>query len=182
MESRACPIFLLWLVAPLCCTANEESSGCRRAEVEAHVTRQFEIYGPLSIGHEYFAFVYRFNGSIGSAVIRGRSCPDSRSCGVNSAAAASAIPRGAKVLGEWHTHPKGGSTTLSADDVRGAYNNRHIRCYVAFYSKPNGEIYAWDPDKTSVPTAMASRKLVGNFVAKLAEPADEAVRYTDDDH
>jgi len=135
---------LLLAAAPLCCNANEAPMDCHRAAVHAHVTLQIGIYGPLSIDREYFGFVYLHEGTIGSAVVRGKPCPRSFECGVNTTAAAASIPRGAKVLGEWHTHPKGGSETLSAEDVSGAYANRHIRCYVAFLGLPDGEIFAWD--------------------------------------
>lgn len=73
------------------------------------------------------------------------------------------VPLSAKVLGEWHTHPHGGSRSLSKEDVRGAYNNHHISCYVAFYSTPSGEIYAWSPRHLSVPVAMASRMPLANY-------------------
>jgi hypothetical protein len=170
---------LLLAVAHLCCSANEAPVDCHRADVDAHVRQQFSIYGPLSIDREYFGFIYLHEGAIGSAVVRGKACPNLFECGVNNSAAAESIPRGAKVLGEWHTHPVRHSATLSEADVKGAYLNRHIRCYVAFYGKPNGEVYAWDPQQTSVPTAMATRTLIGNFREKLVEATDEPVRYAD---
>ena len=170
---------LLLAVAPLCCSANEAPETCHRVEVDAHVRQQFSIYGPLSIDREYFGFIFLHEGALGSAVVRGNSCARTFECGVNNSAAARAIPLGAKVLGEWHTHPKGGSTTLSEADVTGAYRNRHIRCYVAFYGKPTGEVYSWDPQQTSVPTAMATRTLIGNFREKLVEATDVPVRYVD---
>jgi hypothetical protein len=34
---------------------------------------------------------------------------------------------------------------------------------LAFYSTPEGEIYAWNPNRVSVPIAMASRTPVGNY-------------------
>lgn len=164
----------------LCCGAIAEAQECPvRAVVDAHARQQFSIYGPQSIDREYFGFIYLLDDTIGSAVIQGRKCPDKRDCGLNTAEAATLIPRGAKVLGEWHTHPRGGSAALSTADVRGAYNNRHIRCYVAFYSKPDGEVYAWDPHQTSVPTATATLTRIGNFHEKLVEPANEPVRYAD---
>lgn len=170
---------LLLAVSPLCCAANEAPVDCHRAEVDAHVRQQFSIYGPLSIDREYFGFIYFHEGEIGSAVVRGNKCPRTLDCGVNNSAAAASIPRGAKVLGEWHTHPQGGATTLSEADVTGAYLNRHIRCYTAFYGRPTGEVYAWDPQQTSVPTAMATRTLIGNFREKLVVATDEPVRYVD---
>jgi len=55
-----------------------------------------------------------------------------------------------------------GKMNLSVQDVRGAFHNRHIRCYTAFYSAPNGDIYRWDVSQTSVPTAMNTREYLGN--------------------
>ena len=144
--------------------ANEEAvSQCPVAEVTDHVREQFARFGPQSASHEYFGFVYRLNGRIESAVIRSSRCTSADRCTTNTAGAARAIPGGARVLGEWHTHPTTtGSRTLSAEDVRGAFRNRRIRCYTAFYSTPNGDIYRWDTNQTSVPTAMNTRKYVGN--------------------
>jgi hypothetical protein len=103
--------------------------------------------------------------------MRGNTCRNLEHCTLNTALAARMIPAGAKVLGEWHTHPHQGASGLSKDDVRGAWNNRHIRCYAAYYARPNGDILAWDPQETSVPTAMDSRVLVGNYHDGLAKPA-----------
>lgn len=133
---------------------------CAQPAVEAHVREQFALYGPQSKEHEYFGFIYLHDGVIGSAVTRSRACPKGR-CVVDSAKAVGSIPPNAKLLGEWHTHPGHGSPSLSKDDVRGAYNNRHIKCYRAFYSTPSGEIYQWSVELTSVPMAMASRVRVG---------------------
>lgn len=152
------------LVSAFCSNADSGVSECLRLEVEAHVREQFAIYGPRSEHHEYFGFIYLHNGVIGSAVTRSRSCSAAK-CVVDSTKAMQLIPRPAAVLGEWHTHPHGGSASLSKEDVRGAYNNRHISCYLAFYSTPAGEIYAWSPQRTSVPVAMASRAPVGNYNA-----------------
>ena len=107
---------------------------CPQDAVDAHVREQIASYGPRSKDREYFGFIFFFEGAIGSAVIEGRSCPNSNSCSIDTAKAAPLIPKGAKVLGEWHTHPQlGKATNLSAEDVRGAQNNRHIRCYAAYY-------------------------------------------------
>ena len=142
----------------------EAATDCPQDMVDAHVRQQFALYGPRSKVGEYFGFVFFFEGSINSAIVKGRSCPTSNLCSIDTAKAAPLIPKGAKVLGEWHTHTqKGGARTLSAEDVRGAQNNRHIRCYAAYYSQPDGDIYAWDPVQTSVPTAMASRFLIGTY-------------------
>ena len=142
--------------------ATDLAADCSQSAVEAHVREQFALYGPRSGKHEYFGFVYLHEGAIGSAVTRSRACPKGR-CVVSSARAIASIPRAAKLLGEWHTHPREGSRSLSTDDVCGAYNNRHIRCYRAFYSTPSGAIYGWSADRISVPAAMASRVRVGDF-------------------
>ena len=152
---------VLIVIAPLSGAQSDESE-CLREEVAAHVREQFTIYGPMSANHEYFGFVYLLDGIVGSAVTRSRPCHAAK-CVVDSAEALRSMPRSAKVLGEWHTHPHGGSPGLSAEDVRGAYNNRHISCYQAFYSTPGGAIYTWSPKQRSVPVAMASRAPVGNY-------------------
>lgn len=160
----ACRVFLaiLLIATALGSSAESGASECLRQEVETHVREQFAIYGPKSADREYFGFVYLHDGVIGSAVIRSRPCLAAK-CVVDIADALRSMPRSAKVLGEWHTHPHGGSPGLSREDVRGAYNNRHIRCYLAFYSTPDGRIYTWDPKRISVPVAMASRAAVGNY-------------------
>lgn len=159
-----CRLFLATalMVTALCSNAENGVSDCLRKEVEAHVRQQFAVYGPQSVDHEWFGFIYLHNGVIGSAVVRSQSCLTDK-CVVDSAKALQLIPRPATVLGEWHTHPHGGSPSLSKHDVRGAYSNRHISCYFAFYSTPSGEIYAWNPHRISVPVAMASRAPLGNY-------------------
>jgi hypothetical protein len=102
---------------------------CPLDAVDAHVREQIAKYGPLSSDREYFGFIFIVKGEIGSAITRGRLCYSHTSCAVDTALAAPRIPKGAKVLGEWHTHPKLSSALLSDDDVRGAQNNRRIRCY-----------------------------------------------------
>jgi hypothetical protein len=155
------------------------ASECLRKEVEGHVRQQYAIYGPQSVSHEYFGFIYLHDGIIGSAVMRSRQCSAAGKCVVDSNEAIQSIPRFAKVLGEWHTHPHDGSVSLSSDDVRGAYSNRHISCYLAFYSTPSGEIYAWNPKRISVPIAMASRAKIGNYTAKAIGQAAVASRNSD---
>lgn len=167
----ACRVFLavvLIVIAPRS-GAQNDASECLRKEVEAHVREQFIIYGPRSANHEYFGFVYLQDGILGSAVVRSRPCHAAK-CVVDSAEALRSMPRSAKVLGEWHTHPHGGSPGLSREDVRGAYNNRHISCYQAFYSTPDGLIYSWSPKQRSVPVAMASRAPVGNYSSPASPP------------
>jgi proteasome lid subunit RPN8/RPN11 len=149
-------------VTAFCANAAEPGSECSNKDVEAHVREQFALYGPQSVNHEYFGFIYLHDGVVGSAVVQSRTCHAAK-CAVDTAKALQRIPKSAVVLGEWHTHPHGGSPSLSKEDVRGAYSNRHISCYLAFYSTPAGEIYAWDPNRISVPIAMASRAPVGNY-------------------
>jgi proteasome lid subunit RPN8/RPN11 len=161
---------LLILVTSTCCIANEHGD-CASGVVVEHVLGQIAAYGPRSRGHEYFGFIYRHEGRIASAVVRGSGCPVPASCGVNTREAAAQIPARAKVLGEWHTHPHGGSATLSREDVRGAHANRNIRCYAAFFAKPEGEICAWDPRRDSVAGAMSSCVAVGRY-ARRAQPRD----------
>lgn len=163
----------VWLLlAPVGALSGNESVSCLRKEVETHVQQQFMQFGPLSVGHEYFGFIYRHEGRIESAVTRSGKCHRGN-CRIDSAHALALIPPGSKVLGEWHTHPHDGAVQLSIEDVRGAHHNRRLRCYAAFYSKPNGEILSWDPASTSVPVAMASRVRIGSYaeqkVAKTAE-------------
>ena len=157
---------------PICGLAAEATAGCPQQEVDAHVRNQFAQFGPLSVDHEYFGFIYVHEGVIQSSVTRGGKCHEGN-CLTNTATAVARIPRGAKVLGEWHTHPHDGSTQLSVEDIRGAQNNAHIRCYVAYYGKPDGEILSWDPRSTSVPTAMASRISIGNYAPRLANQTKE---------
>jgi hypothetical protein len=138
---------------------------CLRDDIDAHVIAQFARYGPLSTNREYFGFIFLSKGEISSAITRGGRCKGS--CGVNTAAAAAQVPPTAKPLGEWHTHPRdSGGGTLSPEDVRGAYSHRNIRCYTAYYSQPDGDIYAWDPHQSQVPDAMASRFYIGNYAAE----------------
>jgi len=151
------------MVAAIHGTAGAAASGCPQQELEAHVRQQFAIYGPQSRRHEYFGFVYLHDGVIGSAVTRSRACSDDGRCLVDSSNALRAVHPLAEVLGEWHTHPHEGSSRLSMYDVRGAYSNRHIGCYSAFYSTPSGEIYTWNVTRMSVPVAMASRRKIGRY-------------------
>ena len=140
-----------------------KTSGCEPSGVIEHTLSQFRHYGPRSDDREYFGFIFLLNGDIASAVTRGTRCNGTEGCVTNTRFAAQRVPTGSKVLGEWHTHPRTGSPELSMEDVRGANNNAGIRCYAAYYSVPNGEIYAWDPRSTSVPAAMSSRLLVGQY-------------------
>jgi hypothetical protein len=193
--SRSCREIRRYLVAFALVLCSVSASGaeprptaesdCDPEGVIAHVREQFRIYGPKSRRHEYFGFVYRVDGELASAVIRSYRCRGPYSCLVDTAPAARRIPQRAKVLGEWHTHPHIlGSGTLSIEDVQGARNNAHIRCYSAFYATSSGKIHAWDPRSTSVPTAMGTRTLLGSYrlderaapvayLAKRAAPEDD---------
>jgi proteasome lid subunit RPN8/RPN11 len=148
-----------------CTGASDATPDCFLPEVQTHVRRTIAIYGPMSIDNEFFGFIYRQGNRIDSGVVRSRSC-QLGDCVINVAVAAQRIPKGARVLGEWHTHPRGGSRLLSSLDVRGAYQNRHLACYAAYFSRPDGEILAWNPREKSVPTAMASLVSVGNYAAR----------------
>src|SRR5262249_27865779 len=144
---------------------------CESASVRRHVIEQFREFGPRSKDHEYFAFVYRHAGVLSSAVIRSSRCRGYH-CTIDTAKSLASIPRGGDVVGEWHTHPHvNGSGMLSADDVRGAYRNRHLPCYSAYYSRPDGAIFTWNPRWVSVPTALASRVMVGNYVEDRVDAA-----------
>lgn len=164
--------FLLW-AASICCNAGEAEIAFLRAEVDAHVLGQFAVFGPLSKKHEFFGYVYRHEGILASAVVRSPRCSSLRMCGLDTAAAAKLIPKGARVLAEWHTHPHHGSSQLSKEDVGGAHANRQIAGYTPYYSTPVGEIYAWDPRFDWVPDAMASAVLIGNYRAQAAINAAE---------
>jgi hypothetical protein len=138
---------------------HEATAPCAPEALHDHVREQFARFVPLSSDREYFGFIYLLDGKISSAVARGHECRGGDRCTVNTTAAARALPKRARVIGEWHTHPSGiGSRALSADDVRGARRHRHIPCYQAYYSTPHGEIYAWDVGQTSVAGAMSTRR------------------------
>jgi hypothetical protein len=158
------PAWIL-LAASLSARAGDATvAACFEDEVLLHVREQYTIYGPRSSQYEYFGFIYRKDGRIDSAVTHYFDCRGTTDCVVNTAFALKRIPRGAKVLGEWHTHPHfHKSDALTMDDVRGAQANRHIRCYTAFYSSHDGDIYRWNLDALTVAAAMASRTRVGNY-------------------
>lgn len=144
--------------------AAAETANCFTNEVEAHVIEQFAAFGPRSRDREYFGFIYRHDGVIASATTSGLKCRWPNDCLVITRHAAVRIPRGAKVLGEWHTHPHdSGANALSPEDVRGANDNRHIRCYRAFFSTSDGDILAWDPNASAVAVAMSTWTLLGNY-------------------
>jgi hypothetical protein len=137
---------------------------CLSDSVEAHVRQQFATFGPLSVNHEYFGFIYRLGTAVDSAVVRGSRCV-ARSCVIDVAQAGALVPAGAVILGEWHTHPRNGAARLSEQDVLGAYRNRNLACYSAFYSDPRGAIFSWNPRRGMVTTAMASRVHFGDYPA-----------------
>ena len=167
MNKVYCVFLALTAASSHCGHAQDLLDECLPQDIKAHVLQQFDTYGPQSAEHEYFGFIYRVNGQIATAITRSSKCPMSGNCILRTATAAKLIPSGAKVLGEWHTHPHRGSQSLSQLDVRGAYNNRHIRCYTAYFSSPSGEIYVWNANDASVPTAMASLELIGNYRQQL---------------
>jgi hypothetical protein len=136
---------------------------CSADAVQAHVRQQYAVYGPMSVNNEYFGFIYRVGHTLESAVTRGSRCI-AGSCIVNVASAAALVPADAVILGEWHTHPRKGTAALSENDVYGAYRNRKLACYSAFYSEPDGGIYEWNPHRGLVTTAMASRLQIGNYL------------------
>jgi hypothetical protein len=142
----------------------EPDSGCPREAVDAHVQDQYRIYGPQSEKNEFFGFIYRLNGCSAAPWCAAASVAGPDRCTVDTGGAAAGIPKEAKVLGEWHTHPhRTGSRGLSADDVRGAQHDARLGCYRAFYVTPEGEIHSWNASSTSVPTAMNSRVALGNY-------------------
>jgi hypothetical protein len=153
---------LLWAIN----AAAGAEPGCYWPEVQSHVREAIAIYGPMSIDNEFFGFIYRYGARVDSGVVRSSSC-HLGNCVVDVAVAAQRIPTGARVLGEWHTHPHGGSRLLSTLDVRGAYQNRNVACYAAYFSRPDGEILAWNPREKSVHAAMASLVVVGNYAARV---------------
>ena len=142
-----------------------DAPSCLSDSVETHVRQQFATFGPLSVNYEYFGFVYRVGATLDSAVVRGSRCVG-RSCIIDVARAAERIPAGAVIVGEWHTHPRNGAARLSEEDVLGAYRNRNLGCYSAFYSEPDGAIYSWNPRRGMVTTAMASRVFIGKYPGK----------------
>lgn len=165
---------LILILACAAATAADDSeqrhvapNTCATAALHEHVREQFAEFAPQSTHREYFGLIYLFDGRLASAVVRGKECRRSDRCVIDITSAARSIPRGARLLGEWHTHPRMGSHELSADDVRGARRFRRIPCYQAFYSTPLGEMYSWDVAQTSVPAAMATRVHLG----KLPDPA-----------
>jgi hypothetical protein len=165
---------LMSMVAAARAEEGAMTAGCFGEEMLLHVREQFAQYGPRSADREHFGFIYRIDGSIRSAVTHGDECRGQLECAVNPGFARRLIPAGARVLGEWHTHPRVGTSQLSQDDVRGAHANRHIRCYTAIYSTPDGTILRWDVDATTVAAAMASRTRVGNY-RHLEVPVDSSL-------
>lgn len=143
-----------------------EPADCFAAEVEDHVLRQFDLFGPMSEDREYFGYIYRAEGVIRSAVTKGARCVWTRQCEVRTRAAAKQIPQGAKVLGEWHTHAHiSGSSHLSEADVHGANDNRHIRCYRAFFGTSDGHVLSWDVNQSQPAAAMKSFVGLGSYRA-----------------
>jgi hypothetical protein len=176
---RVCRLVGAWWLALTTSLAAQPGDAdpvaCFDDEVQLHVGEQFAIYGPRSTRYEYFGFIYRKDGRVASAVTHDFDCRGQAECVVNTAFALERIPKGAKILGEWHTHPHFHEPEqLSIDDVRGARANRHIRCYAAFYSSHDGDIYRWNIDTATVEAAMASRMWIGNYRAASAHGASSS--------
>jgi hypothetical protein len=150
----------------------DEPPDCLLRQVESHVMDQFRLFGPLSGEREYFGFIFLKDGKIASATARGGTCQWREPCEVSTRRAAAKIPAGARVLGEWHTHPRtAGSRDVSLSDVRGANANRHLPCYHAFFSTPGGDILSWNPNESDTEAAMASAVRLGSYRQPvLAEP------------
>lgn len=160
------PAWILFAVSVSARAGDATPAACFEDEVLLHVREQFEIYGPRSSQYEYFGFIYRKDGRVDSAVTHDFGCRGQMECVVNTAFALRRVPKGAKVLGEWHTHPHfHEADLLSIEDVRGAQANRHIRCYTAFYSSADGDIYRWNLEAPTVAAAMESRTQLGNYRA-----------------
>ena len=156
-------LLVMALIPPVSRAAEVMPDHCFDAAVMNHVREQIAFYGPRSDQQEYFGFIYWKDGLIRTAVTSGMACQGMLDCVVNPAFALARIPKGAKVLGEWHTHSRIGALVLSLEDVSGARANLHIRCYSAFYSASDGSIWRWDPAQATVADAMASRTSVGAF-------------------
>jgi hypothetical protein len=172
------PLAWVRIVVGLIVSASCAANDCDLDAVHDHVHEQFARFGPMSFNREYFGYIYSSDGKIASAVVRSNECRGDDRCFTNTTGAARAIPKHARLLGEWHTHPlRVGSRALSADDVRGAHQLRHIPCYQAYYSTPRGEIYAWNITQTSVTTAMSTRLHLGNFFAEPLPLKDSKARY-----
>ena len=164
--------WMLWSVSLSAWAGDPIPAPCYEEEVLLHVRGQFATYGPRSSQLEYFGFIYRKDGRVESAVTHGFGCRGDAECVVNTAFALARIPKGAKVLGEWHTHPHFHEfDALTLEDVQGAQANRHVRCYTAFYSSADGDIFRWNLDAPTVAAAMASRMRLGNY-REPGEPAD----------
>jgi len=172
---RLC-LTLILIACSACAHPASFSTMCPHEELDAHVRGELAVYGPQSGKHEYFAFIYRLEGRFGSAVVQGRDCLSLDNCVVNPARALAQVPKGATLVGEWHTHPHIGAPSLSSMDVRGAHLIAHINCYTPYYSTPLGAIYAWNPHKDSVTTAMNSRVLVGAYGERHARAARSGKR------
>src|SRR5262245_18322398 len=123
MKAWSRSLLSTFLVAVGPCGYAQAVAECPVEDVRSLVLTQLEIYGPRSLRNEYFGFIYRANGVIASAMARSGRCTSRGDCTVNTGRAAQHIPRGAKVLGEWHTHARNGSRFLSSLDVQGAYAN-----------------------------------------------------------
>lgn len=140
-------------------------------QVDAFALEQFHIYGPQSARFEHFAFVYWLDGVLSQSHISAR-CTNSYACTINPARSLNEIPKRAKLLAEWHTHPHDGARTLSIHDVQGAHAigeqvRKYGRDYRAYYSDPAGHVFRWDTTTRDTLAANRSRVQIGSYVTNL---------------
>jgi RHS repeat-associated protein len=135
--------------------------------IDGHAVSQMREFGPQSKSNEFFGYIYGKDGKLESSWKQGSKCRDGAGvCTMSEAKlneAKAGIPSGAKVYGEWHTHNHGGSPALSEADANGAYANRNIKFYSAYYADSNGNMYRWDPTKRNAIRANASKVYLGNY-------------------
>lgn len=87
------PLVLVLGALSLCCNADERDI-CFKSEVEDHVLKQFAVHEPLSTDRETFGFIFRADGLISSAVVRGTRCAWREVCEVDTRRAAAVRWRG----------------------------------------------------------------------------------------
>ncbi len=135
--------------------------------IDGHAVSQMRVFGPQSKSNEFFGFIHGKDGKLDSSTVKGGQCRDGAgTCTMSEAKlneAKAGIPSGSKVFGEWHTHNHKGSPALSEADANGAYANRNIKFYSAYYADPNGNMYRWDANKRNAVRAGASKIYLGNY-------------------
>jgi hypothetical protein len=113
--------------------------------------KALDEYNPYSVAEnrEYAGLIYRTTaGKIGSTpAVQGPQCTAGASCGISPFAAIEALPRGADILGEYHTHgaddpgDPGNWEDFSEGDIHRS-NNRGISTYRGMYlGTPGGKAY-----------------------------------------